>query len=110
MFTRTFSALAGATMAAGMLALSTPIFAAETDRESATIQVGDLNLGTAAGMATFERRVDQAARRICGQAPALDLNLQRHVRSCHDQVRASAMSELELASNRSSKQLALLIR
>lgn len=103
MFTRTFSALAGATMAAGMLALSTPLFAAETNQETAIVQVGDLNLASAAGMARFERRVGQAARRVCGEIPTLDLNMQRHVRSCQDQVRASAKSELQLASTPSSR-------
>jgi UrcA family protein len=85
-------------MAAGMLAISTPLFGAETDRETVIVHVGDLNLGTSAGMMRFERRVDQAARRLCGEAPGVGLHMKKHIRDCQDQVQASAMAELELAA------------
>jgi UrcA family protein len=109
MFIRTFSALAGATFAAGMLALSTPLFAAEHDQAEAVIYIGDLDLKAETGMAVFERRVRAAAREVCGALPGRDLHLQKLAAECHSQVRATAMSRAELAmtSKRPQDQLAL---
>jgi UrcA family protein len=109
MFIRTFSALAGATFAAGMLALSTPLFAAEPEQDEAVIYIADLDLNAGTGMAVFERRVRAAAREVCGALPGRDLRLQKLTAACHSQVRAAAMSRAELAMTpeRPRNQLAL---
>ena len=91
MYSRTLSALAGLACAAGMLALSTPVLAAEYP--SATIQVGDLDLNSREGMATFERRIRTAAREICGPTE-LDLRIESKS-ICYSEVRAIAMSKAE---------------
>jgi UrcA family protein len=93
MLTRTFSAVAGLACAAGMIALSTPVFAHELP--SARIQIRDLNLGTSEGRASFERRVRAAAWEVCGP-PQHMLRTESNA-LCHDEVRAIAMSQAELA-------------
>lgn len=104
MTSRIFSAIAGAALAAGTVAVSTPVFAADAEQGSAIIQISDLNLNAPEGMRTLERRVRTAANQICGSVPTLDLQMKRFVSDCRAQVRASAMSQAELAmgSTRSS--------
>ena len=97
MTSRIFSAIAGAAFAAGMVALSTPVLAAGTDQESATIRISDLNLSAPQGMQSLERRVRRAAAQLCGEVPSRDRRLAPIVADCHEQVRASAMSQAELA-------------
>jgi UrcA family protein len=93
MFARTFSALAGLACAVGILVLSTPVIAAELP--TATIRIADLDLNSAEGMATFERRVRAAAREICGPS---ELGLRVESKTvCYSEVRAVAMSKAELA-------------
>ncbi len=109
MFTRTISALAGAAFAAATLAVSTPVFAAETEEVKAVVYIADIDLNTETGMATFERRVGAAIRKICGDRFVHGLAMRDLVAACHSQVRASAMSGAELAMNSAApaKQLAL---
>lgn len=110
MFIRTFSALAGAAFAAATLAVSTPVFAAETDQNQTVVYIGDLNLNGETGMVRFERRVRAAARKICGEAPDHGIESLARVVSCRSQVRASAMSRAELAMNGSAPATQLALR
>ena len=110
MTSRIFSAIAGAALAAGMVAISTPVFAAETDNESALIQISDLDLNAPQGMKALERRVRLAAKEVCGVAPGLDLRMRAAVSDCHAQVRASAMSQAELAMGASRPGVRLALR
>jgi UrcA family protein len=110
MTSRIFSAIAGAALAAGMVALSTPVLAADTDQSTAVIQIADLNLHAPQGMQTLERRVRQAANKVCGAVPTRDLSLRQSVIDCQEQVRASAMSQAELAMGASSSNVRLALR
>lgn len=98
MFTRTISALAAMAFTAGTLALSTPVRAAPAE-EQVSVWIGDLDLSSAHGAATFDRRVRSAARQICGSVPVLDLNMREQVSDCQDSVVASARQEIEIALN-----------
>lgn len=100
MFTRTISALAAMAFTAGTLALSTPVRAAPAE-EQVSVRVGDLDLSSAQGAATFDRRVRSAAREICGSVPALDFNLRDQVSECQESVVTSARQEIEIAANSS---------
>jgi UrcA family protein len=96
MFTRTLSALAAAGLTVATLALATPLHAAPADEEVVTVTIGDLDLASADGAARFDRRVRAAARSICGTMPA-DLNMQKQVADCQDEVIADARTELARA-------------
>ena len=103
MLTRTFSALAAAALTVGTLALSTPVKAAPAE-DQISVRIGDLDLSSARGAATLDRRVRAAARQICGWVPVSDLNMQAQVSECQDSVVASARQEIEIALNASRPQ------
>jgi len=103
MLTRTFSALAAIAFTAGTLALSTPVRAAPAE-DQVSITIGDIDLSTARGAATLDRRVRAAARQICGWVPASGLNMQRQVSDCQESVAAGARQEIEIALNSSRPQ------
>lgn len=96
MFTRTLSALAAAGLTAITLAAATPLHAQAID-DQVSVKIADLDLSSADGAATFDRRVRAAARQICGWMPTTNLNLQRQVADCQAEVAASAKQELALA-------------
>ena len=103
MFARTLSALAAAGLTVATLAFATPIHAAPADEDVVTVSIGDLDLSTADGAARFDRRITAAARSICGTMPA-DLNMQKQVADCQDEVSSSARTALAARSSTGSRQ------
>ena len=97
MFARTISALAAVGLTVATLALATPLRAQSVEQEEVAVRIGDLDLTSKSGVERFDRRVRAAARQICGPVPVADLNIQRQVAECHDEVIASARTGLELA-------------
>ena len=70
-----FAGFAGSTVAAP--AASNP------DQMSVAVRIGDLNLGAQPGAAVALRRIHNAARSICGQAPDIkDLDRAADYRDC----------------------------
>ncbi len=112
MLTRTLSALAAVGLTFATLALATPLKAAPIGEDTVRVKIGDLDLATARGTATLDRRVRAAAREICGTVPVINLNLQRQIADCQDAVVANARAEVELAvaAARSGRSLALRAR
>jgi len=79
--------------AAPVAALVTPAHAAGHER----VYVSDLNLATAAGKATFDKRVDHAVRHFC----AAEQNLTERAAcqsAVHDEAMAKASSNVQFAS------------
>ena len=109
MFARTLSAFAAAGLTVATLAFATPIQAAPADEDMVTIAIGDLDLSTADGAASFNRRVRAAARSICGTMPA-DLNMRKLVADCQDEVNSSARTELARAPTGTRQALAFVRR
>ena len=109
MLTRTLSALAAVGLTFATLALATPLEAAPPGEDMVQVKTGDLDLTTARGVATLDRRVRAAAREICGSVPIINLNMQRQVADCQDSVIASARADVEfaVAAARSGRSLAL---
>jgi UrcA family protein len=58
-------AAAGLVFTAGAASAEAPV-----DRKSTTVAYLDLDLGSRAGRATLERRIDQAVKRVCGTRPS----------------------------------------
>ena len=81
-------ATVGATLTAGAV----PALA--QDQMQVSVQYNDLNLGSAAGRATLSGRIDNAAARVCGIAPAQGLKEIQSVRSCRTAAVASAWDQL----------------
>lgn len=98
MFTRTISALAALAFTVGTLALSTPVRAAPAE-DQVSVRIGDLDLSSARGAATFDRRVRAAARQICGWIPVVDLDMRSQVAECQESVVAGARQEIEVAQS-----------
>ena len=86
---RTLAGLAAA------LLVATPALAADPDQVVVSVSTGDLDLGSANGAATLDRRLDGAARQICGRIPGRDFTLQRVVSACREEVLAGARARAD---------------
>lgn len=72
------------------LLLATPALAADPDQMAVAVYANDLDLASVEGVATLDRRLDDAARQICGRMPGRDFTMQRVVAACREQALASA--------------------
>lgn len=89
MFTKTTAAVLGLVLAAAP-ALTAPAFAAEATKVK--VEYKDLDLTTAQGQRTLERRLDKAARYACGydsRLPGTRIASQ-DARNCYKQARTSS--------------------
>jgi UrcA family protein len=86
MFRSTILALAAAAAAA-----ATPAIA---QNGSVTIGYGDLNLASQAGRNVLDRRIDGAARQLCGEVSPLELKRIALGRTCRAGVLADARAQL----------------
>lgn len=77
--------------AAASAALALAVLSAGAASAQSRIAFGDLDLGTAAGAAQFDRRVDRAARAVCGGGASLS------EARCTSRFRAEATSRLPQA-------------
>ncbi|HEX8223522.1 MAG TPA: UrcA family protein [Allosphingosinicella sp.] len=68
------------------------------DTFTASVQQDDLNLASAAGIATFRGRVKALADRTCGAVPVAPLREAAPVAACRAQLFRSAQAQLELAA------------
>lgn len=62
--------------------------------ESVTVGFGDLNLANPAGREALDRRIDSAARQICGEYAPLELKMIALGRACRAEVLADARAQL----------------
>ena len=87
--------LAAATM--GVASLSAPAFAGKSDRQTEAVSAKGLDLNTAEGQEMLERRVEAAARRVCGYkdySRQTTLKMKLTSRDCLTQARASAKEQV----------------
>ena len=70
--------------------LATPVFAEPIQAESLTVSFADLDLSSAAGQRTFDRRLGRAVVELCGQAADVDLAGRNAVRKCRADTLAQA--------------------
>ena len=96
MFKRSLFAIAAAAVTAGAVALAAPANAAPVE-DAVTIAVGDLDLSNPADVVRFDRRVQSAARSICGTPQFQPLDLSRQVTACQAQIVANAKAEAQVA-------------
>jgi UrcA family protein len=71
-----------------------PAFAADG---RVLVQYEDLNLESAAGRAVLERRLDRAARSVCGTANIVELDIAAGVNACREGTIAAARQQLRSA-------------
>ncbi|HEY9554235.1 UrcA family protein [Allosphingosinicella sp.] len=72
-----------------------PVLAGQNDWSepaSEIVSYADLDLGTPAGVATLDGRIDRAIRKVCGKA-YMDLNTSQAVRQCRKETLASVQSQ-----------------
>jgi UrcA family protein len=77
-------------VAAAAAALTSAVPAAAQEVEKVQIFHGDLNLGSKAGIATFNRRVVRAAEQLCGVSSAQNLVMIARTKACHAEILSSA--------------------
>src|SRR3546814_13441364 len=71
-----------------------PVLAGQNDWSepaSEIVSYADLDLGTPAGVATLDGRIDRATRKVCGKA-YMDLNTSHAVRQCRKETLPSVQS------------------
>lgn len=91
-------------MSVALLALAASVAAVpavareRADTFTASVQQDDLNLASAAGIATFRGRVKAVADRTCGAVPVAPIREAAPVAACRAQLFRSAEAQLELAS------------
>lgn len=92
------------TLAAALLATftATPSAAQDAPVRSVAVSYADLDLRSEEGRATFDNRLGQAVRQLCGQASSADLRGQNRVDACREELtaRASIQRDIALASRR----------
>jgi UrcA family protein len=90
--------------AVGALLVFSPVAAQSPQAEPASMRVGygDLDLGSAGGVAELDRRIDTAVRTFCGTASDINLKGKNDVRQCHAEAKQAAARQREqaLAANR----------
>lgn len=69
----------------------------QSDTFTASVQQADLNLASAAGVATFRGRVKALADRACGAVPIAPIREAAPVAACRAQIFRSAEAQLGLA-------------
>jgi len=74
---------------------ATPAVAQASHTEE--VPYGDLNLGTQAGIAALDRRLDRAVERVCGDALFRNLAAQRRIEQCRAQTWQSIQDDRQFA-------------
>jgi UrcA family protein len=74
-----------------------PASAAAVEKFTSEVRYGDINLTSDAGVAQLQRRITNAARKICGYADARDLNGSQAVAACRRAAISAAAPKVELA-------------
>lgn len=80
--------------AAAFAAIATPL--AAEDLPSASVRIADLDLSQEADRGKLDRRIDNAARRMC-RVEARDAEARKAERACRLAVEADAAPKVELA-------------
>jgi len=86
-----FAVAAVAVAVGATTATVSPAFAADG---GVLVQYEDLNLNSAAGQAVLERRLDRAARAVCGTAYFLELDIAAGVNACREETISAARQQL----------------
>jgi UrcA family protein len=79
------------------LALAGPATARTMEPATHEVRYGDLNLASEDGLAQLHRRINAAARRVCGSADPRDLNMVQATNDCRKAALADAAPKIELA-------------
>lgn len=99
MFTLSRSLLFGSFAAlAAAVAAASPASAQEEPR-SVAVSYADLDLSTADGVGRLDRRVRNAADRVCSVNGARDLKTRGMVLACKEQTLANARQHVQMAVN-----------
>ena len=70
--------------------VSSPVVAEPIQTESLAVSIADIDLSSAAGQRTFDRRLGRAVVELCGQAADVDLVGRNAVRKCRADTMAQA--------------------
>ena len=82
------------TIIAMLLAFTaTPALAEAPMIVTSTVQTADLDLATSKGQQILDRRLNQAAKEVCGVASDVDLEGKNEVRRCRADTLASVANE-----------------
>lgn len=81
----------------GFAVAASPALAGGAEKVSAEVRYGDLNLASAQGAATLQRRIKLAAEKVCGRPDARDIKASQAAAACRADAMAAARPGVELA-------------
>ena len=86
-------------------ALALPAVSAQAEDRSITVEYGDLNLASARGQERLTRRIESAARKVCGFYSRANASIieSSEARACYKQAKAGAMTQFAAAEEQRGK-------
>jgi len=88
-------------IALGIAAAASPLAAQDDTQIEVRVSIADLDLTTKAGQATLDRRLNSAARKVCGGKPSVrDLTVVLAYRACRKETREQYWGARMVAVNR----------
>lgn len=92
--------LALAAAALGLVGTTAPAFAGEVERMSIKVGFGDINLATAEGQETLDKRIEKAVRTVCrvNDVSTGSRQLTQEKRDCLVKARADARQQVALVT------------
>jgi UrcA family protein len=91
--TRLFQALAVSVLA--FAAAATPLAAKESRRVAVEVRYADLNLASEEGADVLFRRIDNAARQVCGLDTRQRGFVKRQARACHTETLRETVAKVD---------------
>jgi len=91
--TRILQALAVSALA--VAAATTPLAAKETDRNAVVVRYADLDLTSEAGASVLLRRIDRAARQVCGMDRDVRGIFRLQQRACHTETLSESVAKVD---------------
>jgi UrcA family protein len=91
--TRILQALAVTALA--VAAATTPLAAKETNRSAVVVRYADLDLTSEAGASVLLRRIDRAAKQVCGMDGDVRGLYRRQQRACHAETLSETVTKVD---------------
>lgn len=95
-----FTSIAAAAVLASGLMTGTALAGPTDNPPTVKVSYADLNLASPAGIRTLHRRIDSAARSVCGYSDAFnrtEMEVRYAARSCYKAAMANALKQVDMS-------------
>lgn len=90
---------------AAAFGLALPAVSAQAEERTVNVEFSDLNLATPRGQERLTRRIESAARKVCGFYSRANASIIEHseARACYKQAKAGALTQFAAVVERRAK-------